>query len=376
MGALVACAPLLAQTLLAQPLPAQARWRMQYFYDKAKSALAINDIHFASGTRGVAVGAIQDGKGQKPVALVTSDGGAHWETVPLKEIPVSLFFLNETLGWMVTEKGLWQTTEAGKNWRKLPKLPAPPFRVYFADEKNGWAACSKKTVLETHDGGEKWTPIKEAAEPPGVPERSGYTWIAFPTAQYGLITGFNQPANRWGSMFPTWMDPENVLSHRETPHLAYTLATTDGGKTWKSGSASLFGQVTRIRVNRGGVGLGLIEYSDSFRYPSEAYKLDWKTGKNETIYRDKKFAITDVWLSQNGTAFLAGVEVAGEVRSVLPGSVKVYQSRDFSSWTELAVDYRAVAQRATLAAFGEDLWLATDSGMILKLQNGAAEPRP
>ena len=161
---------------------------------------------------------------------------------------------------------------------------------------------------------------------------------------------------------------EDALSHRETPHLAYTLATTDGGKTWKSTSASLFGQVTRIRVNRSGVGLGLIEYSDSFRYPSEAYKLDWKTGRNETIYRDKKYAITDVWLSPDGTAYLAGVDVAGEVRSVLPGSVKVYRSKDFKSWTEMAVDYRAVAQRATLAAFGEDLWLATDSGMILKLQ--------
>ena len=121
-------------------------------------------------------------------------------------------------------------------------------------------------------------------------------------------------------------------------------------------------------MNRNGMGLGLIEFSDSFRYPSEAYKLDWKTGRNETIYRDKKYAITDVWLSPDGTAYLAGVDVAGEVRSVLPGSVKVYRSKDFKSWTEMAVDYRAVAQRATLAAFGEDLWLATDSGMILKLQ--------
>jgi len=32
------------------------------------------------------------------VAVVTSDGGAHWQTVDLKEIPVSLFFLNENLG--------------------------------------------------------------------------------------------------------------------------------------------------------------------------------------------------------------------------------------------------------------------------------------
>jgi hypothetical protein len=53
---------------------------------------------------------------------------------------------------------------------------------------------------------------------------------------------------------------------------------------------------------------------------------------------------------------------------VVPGRVKVLRSRDFSIWTDLDVDYRAVASRATLAAAGDrDIWLATDNGMILKL---------
>jgi hypothetical protein len=33
----------------------------------------------------------------------------------------------------------------------------------------------------------------------------------------------------------------------------------------------------------------------------------------------------------------------------------------------VAADDRAVANRAMLAGAGEDLWLATDNGMILKL---------
>jgi hypothetical protein len=105
----------------------------------------------------------------------------HWKP-SAQEIPISLFFLNETLGWMVTEDSggppRWRGTEAAEVARS-------PFRVYFADEKNGWAACSKKTVLRNPRWRRKWTPIKEAAEPPGVPERSGYTWIAFPTPQSG-----------------------------------------------------------------------------------------------------------------------------------------------------------------------------------------------
>ena len=58
----------------ATPAGAQ-RWQMQYFYDKNKSTLAISDFSFASAMRGIAVGAIVEGKSHKSVAVVTSDGG-------------------------------------------------------------------------------------------------------------------------------------------------------------------------------------------------------------------------------------------------------------------------------------------------------------
>jgi hypothetical protein len=346
------------------------RWQVQYFYDEAKSELVLQDIQTPSVRRGVAIGSIQEGRGgRKPVAVVTSDGGAHWEVVKLEEIPVSLFFLNDSLGWMVTEKGLWKTDESGKDWKKLPKPPASPWRVYFADENNGWAACNKKTVLATHDGGRKWEPIQAAAEPPGAPERSAYSWISFADRNYGIIFGFNQPAMRWGSRFPAWMDPEDALSRRATPHLSYTMVTHDGGQTWRAGSTSLFGDVTRARFSDNGSGLGLIEYGDSATYPSDVFKIDWKTGKNKTIFHDKRYFITDVWLTKEGTSYLAGIELAGQVRSIAPGNVKVFKSSDMVMWTEMAVDYRAVARAATLSGADEqNLWLATDNGMILKLK--------
>jgi hypothetical protein len=61
--------------------------------------------------------------------------------------------------------------------------------------------------------------------------------------------------------------------------------------------------------------------------------------------------------------------MAGQVRSIAPGNVKVFKSTDMKAWTEMAVDYRAVARRVILSGADEqNLWLATDSGMILKLQ--------
>jgi hypothetical protein len=73
-------------------------------------------------------------------------------------------------------------------------------------------------------------------------------------------------------------------------------------------------------------------------------------------------------VTPDGTGYLSGIVATGELRSLVPGKVKVLRSRNFSIWNDLEVDYRAVANRTTLAASGDhDIWLATDSGMILKL---------
>lgn len=358
---------LLAAVCGAMPLCAQ-RWQMQYFYDEEKSTLAIVDLQFPSPKRGLAVGFIEEARHREPTSLVTSDGGAHWQKIALKEMPISLYFLNDSLGWMVTTKGLWRTTEAGKNWEKLPHVPSEILRVHFVDENTGWAVGPKKTVLETRDGGHEWTKVEAAAEEPGSPQYSAFTWISFANPQFGLITGYNLPPRRFGPDFPDWLDPEGTLNQRDTPHLNYTLVTRDAGKSWHSTSASLFGETTKVRFLPSGLGLGLVEYSQMFHYPSEAYKLDWHTGKNETIYKDTKFSVTDVWLTPDGTAYLAGTQTQGKIRNVLPGKVQVLSSKDYQTWTEMAVDYRAAANRTTLAGSGDgSLWLATDTGMILHL---------
>lgn len=366
LGAIALAAGVAA--LFGQSARSPQKWRVQYFYDKDKSVLNIADLQFPSATRGVAVGTIVEGRSQKPVAVVTSDGGAHWQTVNLEDQPASLYFLNEGLGWMVTSKGLWQTTETGRNWRKLPKLPGPIFRVYFVDEKHGFAAGAKKKVYETRDGGQTWTTVGAAAEPPGNPDYSAYTWIAFANPTTGIVTGWNMPPRR-DQRLPDWMDPEAALNRRDYPHLSYSMETRDGGQTWKTSSASLFGQVTRLRFGPHGSALGLLEYGPSFRYPAEVYRVDSRTGRNQTLYRDRKFAISDVWLTADGAAYLAGTQVVGQVRNVAPGKVQVLRSSDFSVWTEMAVDYKAIANRVILAVVDDkNMWLATDNGMILKLQ--------
>ena len=349
------------------PLAAQ-KWQIQYFYDKAKSTFAITDLQFPSATRGIAVGAITEGKHEEPTSVVTSDGGAHWQTVPIKEAPISLFFLNENFGWMVTTKGLWQTTEAGRNWTKLPKVPGPIYRVYFLDESHGWAIGPKKTALETRDGAKTWKPLTiggSAATAENV-NFSAYTWITFANQKLGIITGGNDPPRRFAPELPDWVDPEGTLRQRVPPHLSYTLATSNGGTSWTPSASSLFGSIVRVRFRPDATGLGLIEYGQSFRYPSEVYSV--VAGISRTVYRDAKFAVTDIWLANDGTAYLAGVQLRGTLRSLIPAKVQVLTSKNYKDWTPIAVDYHAEANSTILSAADDDhLWMATNTGMILKL---------
>lgn len=351
-------------------------WKSQYFYDEARSSLAILDLQFASAQRGVAVGFIAAGTHRQPAAVVTSDGGAHWELTKPAELPVSLFFLNEGLGWMVTESGLWKTTEAGRNWVKLSSFPRGRIiRVYFLDANNGWAVGFKKTVLETHDGGLKWAAVAAAAAEPGEPAYSAYTWVAFATPKAGLIQGYNLPPRRT-TEFPSQVDPQAAANVRDVPHLSYSLETRDGGKNWRPSSESLFGDTTRVRFLPDGSGIGLIEYSQYFRFASEVFAVDWRTGKSQSIYKDSKFSVTDVCKTAEGRVYLAGAVALGRMRQLVEGRVQVLTSPDSKKFEAMGVDYRANANRVILACpDGQNVWMATDTGMILKLEQAAGSAR-
>jgi hypothetical protein len=365
--------PVLALLALTFALPVcsqspSQRWQMQYFYDKEKTSLTINDFAFPSAKYGIAVGYVSEGKHEEPTQVLTSDGGAHWTQAQLKEMPVSLFFLNDSLGWMVTTKGIWQTTEAGRNWAKLPKAPENVLRVYFTTEKDGYAVGLKKLVSETHDGGQTWTVVKEAEDQPGDAKYSAYVWVAFATPKIGLVTGTNNPPRRIAPMFPDWLDPQTTFKMRDVPHLSYSMVTLDGGKTWQKKSASLLGQTSRFRLLPNGKGIGLIEYSELSEIPSEVYMINWRDSSSGGVYKDPKVSVTDVWLESDGTAFLAGIVEPGRLRDIIPGKVVVMESSDYKNWHKMTVDYRAAAIRPMLAMPDpQNRWMATDNGMILKL---------
>jgi hypothetical protein len=357
---------LFAVALLARADP---HWRLQYFYDEARANFVIADLNFPSAKRGIAVGAITDSGHVKPMSALTSDGGEHWSLVPLKEPGVSLYFLNDSLGWLVTTKGLWQTEESGRAWRKL-KSPAGLEQVHFVDPNHGWAIGLRKQIYETKNGGADWIELPALENLNSSKENTHFAWIEFANKDVGMIGGWSKAPRRGEQRLPDWLDPEAAEHRREWPQLGILLDTRDGGKTWTPGTMSLFGQITAAKLSPEGWGVGLIEFSDAFDWPSEVFFLDWKSGKQKRVYRQKDRKVTDLAIaSPTGPIYLGGVEHFGKLQQLpIPQKVKIMRSDDVDHWSEMPVDYRAVARRVMLAttATGE-AWAATDTGMILKL---------
>jgi Photosynthesis system II assembly factor YCF48 len=357
--------------LLASAASAES-WKLQYFYDRDRENLSFNDLKCPTGKRCIATGSIEADKGSaRPTALVTSDSGAHWTLVALKEPPLSLFMLDDSVGWIVGAKNLWKTVEAGRSWVKVGKLPQGILRVWFMDATHGFAIGTHKTVVETSDGGMEWKPVAAAADPKTRPDYTVYSWIEFVDGRNGLISGYSRPPRRGDDAeLPDWVNAKRAVERREWPTVSITLDTHDGGKSWTSSTASLFGQITRVRLSPSGAGLGVIGFSQNFEWPSEVFRVNWKTGKSGRVFRDHNRRITDVAILSDKLAYLAGTEIPGKLQQTpIPGKLKMYKSTDLEKWTEMQADYRATAASALLAAADPDnVWVATDTGMILKLQ--------
>jgi hypothetical protein len=363
MSALRVLLPLVA--LLASSAAPAERWRLQYFYDADNSSLALADLQFPTPQLGMAVGYLIKANKFLPGGVVTRDGGRSWSPLALPHAGLSLFFLDQSLGWLIaTDGSIWKTTEFGRDWKHLASLPGAR-RILFVDEKRGWAVGARKSIWESSDGGRHWLKLPVADQPKTARDSTTYSCIAFANPKTGLIAGWSKRA--LVRRRPDWLAPES--RPRELPSVSLLLNTRDGGAHWGVAEGSLFGRVTQARIAPDGRGLNLIEFWDVFDWPSEVYRFDWRTGHTERAFREKDRAVTDIALPSPGPAYLAAIEPPGKLlQSPIPGKLKILRSDDLSHWQEMEVDYRAVARRAFLAApDAANLWVATDTGMILHL---------
>ncbi|MBN8733805.1 MAG: hypothetical protein J0L64_24935 [Acidobacteria bacterium] len=367
--------PLLAQASPAQTTPAQAvpaqpqpAWNTVYHFDEDERQLAFLDLSFYSSRAGMAIAALSDRGNVKPAALRTTDGGATWTLVPLKPRATSIQFLDESNGWLAADNGIYKSTDAGQSWRRVFRNNNL-LRVRFATHERGYAAGDGGTVLETQDGGKTWKPLAATSGLKTPKERTVYDWIELPNSTVGFISGNYQPEQRRRrNDLPAWIDPPAAMRRRQTPSLSLVLQTIDGGKLWKPMSSSILGRISRLSIGQRGLGLSLVEFEDSFDYPSEVYLLNLTGGKTDRIYRDAERHITDLLVLPDNTFLLAGYETPGRLRTApIPGKVHILHGDASGKWTPTPVDYRATARNVRLVPSPSGAVFAlTDTGMILR----------
>jgi hypothetical protein len=369
-----------------EPVPAEApapasrgsgpfagrRWRLRYLHDDDKWAALLADFCAPSAERAIAALRLESESRERGAMLVTRDAGASWKEVPFAEKPLSIFSINADHIWAVSEKSLWISAESGYSWRKcaLPKTPRRyrPFQVHFLDPLRGWAFGPGRAFHATTDGGVSWKPVAEAQSLQLKDENTVWTSMVFLDSRHGLIAGFSDPRLNEEHRLPDWMLPERAVRRRLTPISTIAGETKDGGASWKFSVTSAFGRAVRLRAGGDG-GLAVYQYSESFPFPSEVYRLDFRTGASRTVFRRPDFWVHDALLLDDGGILLAAIQTSGAMRaSPVPGKLRMLHSSDGVQWSEMAVDYRAEGHRAWLASPAPGvLWAATDAGCILSL---------
>jgi hypothetical protein len=350
-------------------LRAADRWKIQYLYDQPGSNLDIRDIACPSVQRCIAAGVITDkNERQRGVVVVTSDGGRHWSQYEVKEQPLSLFFLDETTGWMVTDHGLWSAVEGGRSWNKV-EIRKGILQVHFLDANHGFIAGTPSLLDETLDGGKTWTKVPQAS---GASTGSGL--VTDPRAvSYDSITFQGPHGIVIGEIDPAVSKPArgSIAAERQPPgRHVIVLESPDGGKKWSTGSIALEAGLGRLRISKHGFMLALVVYTDPHApLASAVFQTSAGEFKSRMIFGERDRTVTDVAVLDDGGAVVVAVEPPGNAPQVpIPGKLKILESRNLKLWQEMDVDYRAVAQVAVVAvADARHIWVATDTGAILGL---------
>ena len=260
------------------------------------------------------------------------------------------------MGWMVTRKEPVEDHEGGRGLGKAGKLPHGILRVWFLDEKHGFAVGAKKTVFETTTAA--WNGSRGRRGRTQDPRRLHrlYAGSSLRTRRNGIIAGFSRPPRR------DEIRPAGLGESRDGRRPARMAAPVHhaGDARWRqdldASTASLFGQITRIRLSPSRSRAGTDRASPTrSEWPSEVFRMDWKTGKSTRVYRDHNRRITDLACRPTRLPTWPGRRFRESCsRRRFRASSKCIKSTDLETWTEMEVDYRATAPSARAGGAGRE----------------------
>ena len=226
----------------------------------------LRDVFFLNDSLGWVVG-------YGGTILKTTDGGENWMVVPndsLQQLE-SVFFIDENLGWACgVEASIAKTTDGGLTWqyadnhlfRNESTGRYPKFRsIFFLNSKKGWMVGHDRWILHTEDGGKNWQQIYS------LNTYEDLRYVQFVDAQVGYAIGekgviikTTDGGNSWEHLESgTWEDLWTGYFVNEEIGWAAgasgtVLKTTDGGRHWlqqETGTGKLINDMVFLNQETG-----------------------------------------------------------------------------------------------------------------------------
>jgi photosystem II stability/assembly factor-like uncharacterized protein len=232
-------------------------------------------------------------------------------------------------------------------------------QAWFLDANHGYITGLKGLVQETSDGGKTWAKLEASGQAPDALTLN-YDIVSFRGA-HGIIIGASDASS------PILSEPGSVFKGNGK---VTVLETLDSGKKWTYGTLPIDGELAQLKMSEKGYVVTLILYTNPrYAVSSAVFETPLGNAAGHMVFAERDRYATDIALLNNGGAILASVEPPGNSNLVpIPGKLKILKSDDLKVWREMDVDYRAVAQRAIIAAPDpQHVWVATDTGAILGL---------
>ena len=374
------------QPLFAQQ-PAKAHWAVSYSHKDPRSSLILSEIRFADATHGVAVGRL--GKPgwpfrynlAEPVALTTVDGGATWNLVPLKSPARSLFFLGVGNGWMTAEDGLYKSTDGGKSFKRISGRRLG--RIHFLDSRYGFAVgTGSRTSFVAPDT----FPLEDHPPPWGSPPRvrlsetrvpteqvletrdGGVTWKVHPVSKRigGAFVRSIEFAEKRGAAMGVVRVPRSGVVQPDGRYSTVTVIaeTGDGGATWTVSRPTLSGDTRAFRLAPGGGGYALVWPIRTGMMPA-IYRIEAGQTGATRVFASGDLVPTDLAVLGDSSLWLATVRYPSYG---IPTEVKMLCTSSGNAFTDTAIESPVTANNVVMtAAPGGTMWAATDTGIILKL---------
>lgn len=206
--------------------------------------LDLLSVAFVDSQTGWCVGDIDPG-GTGGAIYQTRDAGRNWRPLArTNEILTAVYFVNLKTGWVAGHAGLIERTDdGGLSWKpqRFEREGEVLNSISFVDERMGWVAGGSGLIFRTTNGGETWSKITTGRVEDlwairfSTPERG---WVA---GEDGLILSTEDGGNSWVAQSSG--TTRALLGLALSPSAAVVIAVGEGGTILRSAGGSNWDQI-------------------------------------------------------------------------------------------------------------------------------------